>query len=178
MIIYPRAVGAAIAAVIAIGALAGCASSAPPSSPGSTKAADSSQPAVAPALTGLPKGCPAVALVDSKLGISAPNVEQNGTATTLNCMYLGTSVANSLSINFSTTKILTESAAEAALKTQGSTSAFSAVPGLGDFAFYDRVAAGGAYVAGDSGQLAYHIVVSGGETKQQLIDLAHAILGS
>lgn len=179
MIIHSRTLGALAASAVVICALAGCAPAAPPAGSGSTNPGSTggnSQPPAAAGLTGLPKDCPTASLVSSKLGISAPSPDQTGDATSLNCMYVGGTVANELSINFSTTRKLSKSAAEAALKAQGSTAAFAEVDGVGDFAFYDQVAAGGSYLAGSSGPVAYHIVVPGSETKQQLIDLAQAIL--
>jgi hypothetical protein len=179
MTIHYRTVATLAASALVICALAGCAPAATSPGAGSTNPGSStgnSQPPAAAGLTGLPKACPSASLVSAKLAISAPTPSQDSETTALNCMYLGGALADDLSINFSTTRKLSKSAAEAALKTQGSTPAFSEVQGAGDFAFYDQVAKGGSYLAGSSGPVAYHIVVAGSESKQQLIDLAQAIL--
>jgi hypothetical protein len=130
-------------------------------------------------VTGLPSSCPTGALVSSKLGISTSDPAQSGDSVSLNCAYSSAVAADNLSINFTTAKKLTPDQAEAALKAQGSTPAFAKVSGVGDFAFYDQVptdGATGAYITAASGPVAFHIVVDGGETKQQLIDLANAII--
>jgi hypothetical protein len=90
----------------------------------------------------------------------------------LNCDYISTDVANSLSFNFTTEKELTKAQAEAGLKAQGSTPAFAEVSGVGVYAFYDRDANGGAYIAALSGSVAFHIVAPRSENEQQLEALA------
>jgi hypothetical protein len=91
-------------------------------------------------------------------------------------MYYGGSVGDSLSINFSTAQQLSPTDAEAQTKAQGFTSAFAKVKGVGDYALYDQVASGGSYIIVSSGPVAFHIVAPGTESKQQLEDLAKAIL--
>jgi hypothetical protein len=185
MIINPRLSLVSVTAVLVVAALAGCA---PATAPGSASSgAASSAPSTAPskpvtksgAMSGLPAHCPTGALVSSKLGNSAPDPAESGDSVSLNCAYDGTSTANALSINFTTAKKLTPDEAEASLKAQGSTPAFSKVAGVGDFAFYDQVPTDGgtgSYITAASGPVAFHIVVPGSETKQQLIALANAII--
>jgi hypothetical protein len=185
MTINPRLSIVSVTAILVVAALAGCA---PATAPGSASSgAASSAPSTAPskaatksgAMSGLPAHCPTGALVSSKLGNSAPDPAESGDSTSLNCAYNGTTTADALSINFTTAKKLTPDEAEASLKAQGSTPAFSKVSGVGDFAFYDQVPTDGgtgSYITAASGPVAFHIVVPGSETKQQLIDLANAII--
>jgi hypothetical protein len=186
MLINPRLSIVSVTAILVVAALAGCA---PATAPGSASSgAASVAPSTAPskaatrsggAMSALPAHCPTGALVSSKLGNSAPDPTESGDSVSLNCAYDGTTTANALSINFTTAKKLTPDEAEASLKAQGSTPAFSKVPGVGDFAFYDQVLTDGgtgSYITAASGPVAFHIVVPGSETKQQLIDLANAII--
>jgi hypothetical protein len=172
----------AITALLLVATLAGCAprTTAAAGGGGATSEPATTAPTTRPAngggLAALPTACPSTAFVDSTLGISAPPVVQTADAGSLNCEYISTDVANSLSINFTTEKKLTKAQAEAALKAQGSTPAFAEVSGLGDYAFYDRVASGGAYIVTISGSVAFHIVAPGSESEQQLEALAKAIL--
>ena len=91
-------------------------------------------------------------------------------------MYYGGSTGGGVSINFSTGQQLSLTDAEAQTKAQGFTAAFGKVKGVGDYALYDQVAAGGSYIIVSSGPVAFHIVASGTESKQQLENLAKAIL--
>lgn len=169
---------AAGAAILLVSALAGCAPTSTPA-PGTgsaTPGAAPTAPKASAALAGLPTSCPSAALVSSTLGISAPSPGQSGDSTSLNCAYVGGAVADSLSINFSTVRQLSPAEAEAETKAQGFTSAFAKVPGVGDFALYDQVPSGGSYIVVGSGPVAFHIVVAGTESKQQLANLANAIL--
>jgi hypothetical protein len=183
MAINPRFLIIPATAMLVVAALAGCAPATAPASaatsatPAAPSAAPSSAPAAAAAaLTGLPTACPSAALVSSTLGISAPVPGESKDSTSLNCAYVGGPVADSLSINFSTARQLSPAAAEAALKAQGSTPAFAAVSGVGSFAFYDKVPGAGSYIAVGSGPVAFHIVVTGSESEQQLASLANAII--
>jgi hypothetical protein len=182
MVIKFSALAAPAAAILLLSALAGCApatsstsggrsaNSAPPS------AAASASPKASAALTGLPASCPSAALVSSDLGISTTEVEHSGDSTSLNCTYGGSALGDSVSINFSTVRQLSESDAEAQTKAQGFTAAFAKVPGVGDFALYDKVPSGGSYIVVGSGPVAFHIVATGSESKAQLENLAVAIL--
>jgi hypothetical protein len=183
MTIHPRIAVLSVTTLLVAATLAGCAPATTPSAgTGSAPfAASSGRPKTnSGAMSGLPANCPTSALVSSKLGISAPEPAQSGDSTSLNCAYTGGSTSDNLSINFSTAKKVTATEAEASLKAQGSTPAFAQVSGVGDFAFYDQIdenGATGAYIAASSGPVIFHIVVTGSENKQQLVDLANAIIG-
>jgi hypothetical protein len=183
MSINPRSLFAPAAVIVVVSALAGCApasssasgggssASAAPSAASSAAAAGSSA-----ALTGLPSSCPTAALVSSTLGISTVIRAHSGDSTSLNCTYTGNSLGDSVSINFSTAQQLSPTDAEAQTKAQGFTPAFAKVKGVGDYALYDQVASGGSYIIVSSGPVAFHIVAVGTESKQQLENLAKAIL--
>src|SRR4051812_39095484 len=145
------------------------------SSDAATPAGSAAVPPSTPAT--LPASCPTAAQVSSILAISAPQPVESRTATTLDCAYVApSSAANSLTMNFSTAKKLTPASAEAALRAQGVSPHFQAVPGLGDAAFFDTAPSGGAYIAVISGALTFHIVVSGAETLAELTAMARAVL--
>ena len=162
------------------GAAAPPAGGASPTAPATTTPAPSTAPnstaATGPALTTLPAACPTAAEVSSTLGITAPPVNQSKTATTLDCVYAGSSAGNTVSINCTTATKLTPAAAEAALRAQGVSANFQKIPNTGDAAFYDSPPTGGSYIAVLSGTLSFHIVVGGVVAPDKLTALAQSIL--
>lgn len=169
----------AAASLLTLG-LAGCsASGGGGSSDDPTDAAGGGSPS-APASssrTTLPDACPAASVINADLGLNDGEPDQEKTATKLDCSYGGSGAASIVAMNFDTGTGVTADQVEGKLKAQGPASAnFQQVKGPWDIAFYDTPTKDGAYIAGLSGTLAWHVVTGADASPSQLTKLAQDML--